>query len=162
MKIDATRRDERRPCWRRDRIPPRCAQRKSERGHRDAVRIVGVDDVGIQPVDDARELPAGVEIHLHSRRERNEVEPLGSAPPQLAVRVRDERGTLADFAQAVHRQQHLVLPAAPRSGRIDVEGEHQNFVSLRGFRVFVIGALIVRAPTIWRTSGTRSTRSSPR
>jgi hypothetical protein len=32
---------------------------------------------------------------------------------------------MADFAQAQDGQQNLILPAAPRARRIDVEREHQ-------------------------------------
>ena len=99
-------------------------ERQRERGHRDAVRIVGVHDVRPQPLDDARQTPGGRQVHLGPRRNRNQLEPLAGAPPQLAVRMRHQRGTMADLAQAVDGQQHLVLSAAPRAGGVDVEGEH--------------------------------------
>ena len=46
------------------------------------------------------------------------------ALPQLAGRMRDEHRPMAERPQAEHRDQHLVLPAAPRPRRVDVEGEH--------------------------------------
>ena len=46
--------------------------------------------------DDARQPPGGRQVHLGPRRERDQVESLGRASPQLAVRVRDERGAVAD------------------------------------------------------------------
>ena len=67
---------------------------------------------------------AADEVHLGARRDRDQVEPLRGAPAQLAVRVRDQRRAVADRAQPVDRQQHLVLTAAPGSGRVDVEREH--------------------------------------
>ena len=55
---------------------------------------------------------------------RNQLEPFGGAPAQLAVGMRDERRALAERAQAVDGQQHLVLAAAPGPRGVDVEGEH--------------------------------------
>ena len=50
---------------------------------------------------------------------------------KLAVRVRDERRAVTQCAQAVDRQPHLVLAAAPRPRRVDVEGEHATHCSSR-------------------------------
>ena len=88
------------------------------------MRVMRVQNVGTQPLDDARQLPGGGKIHLGARRERDELESLRHALHQFAAGMRHERRALTDGAQAVHRQQHLVLAAAPRSGRIDMKGEH--------------------------------------
>ena len=71
------------------------------------------------------QLPRRRQIHLGPRRQRDQLEPFGRAPPQLAVRVRDERRALADRPQAVHGQQHLVLTAAPGARGVDVKREHR-------------------------------------
>ncbi len=127
MKVDTARDDQRRLAV----LCGRGAEREREACHGDAVRVVGVDDVGLQLLDDAVQPPRSGEVHLGFRRERNELEPFGGALAQLAVRMRDERGTLADFAQAVDGQQHLVLPATPGSSGVDVQGEQQVTRPLR-------------------------------
>jgi hypothetical protein len=121
MEIDAARRDE-----------PGCAslcrrrsQRQRQRRHGDAVRIVRVDHVRRQPLDDAGEAPRGGQIHFRSRRHRDQFQPFGRAAPELAVRMRHERRPLADRSQSVHGQQHLVLAAAPRTSRVNVQRKHQ-------------------------------------
>ena len=86
--------------------------------------------------------------------------------------MRDERRALADRAQAVHGQQHLVLAAAPGPRRVDVEGEHRSRFTSHGSRghgsrvpgsgLDALAWTVTRAPRASRTSGTRSTRSSPR
>ena len=81
--------------------------------HRDGVRIVGMHHVGPHAVQHARELPPGLEIQFVCGCERDELESLGGALAKLAARVPDEQRTLADLEQAHHRQQHLILPAAP-------------------------------------------------
>ena len=133
MKIDAPRRDERRPArlMRRPR-----AERQRERRHRDGVRIVRVNDVRFQAADQPREPPRRRQIHFRPRRQRNQVEALGGALPQLAERMRDERRALADRSQTVDRQQHLVLAAPPGSGRIHVQREHFRVQSSE-FRVIL-------------------------
>jgi hypothetical protein len=35
-----------------------------------------------------------------------------------------ERRAMPELSKSVHGEQHLVLPAAPRPGGVDVEGEH--------------------------------------
>ena len=106
------------------------AERQRQRRHRDAVRIVRVDDVRRQPLDQTRESRHAAERSISVRGASGiELEPLGGAPPQLAVRVRDERGALADRPQAVDGQQDLVLPAAPGPRGVDVEREHQACIA---------------------------------
>ncbi len=77
---------------------------------------------------------AGREVHLGPRRDRDQVEAFGRAAAQLAVGVRHERGALADRAQAVDGEQHLILAAPPGPRRVDVEGEH--------FRCWVPGCYV--------------------
>ena len=72
-------------------------------------------------LSDARQPPRGGEIHLRARRQRNEVEPLFGAPPQLAAGMGDERGAVPERAQAQHRHEHLVLASPPGARGIDVE-----------------------------------------
>src|SRR5205807_1268107 len=48
------------------------------------------------------------------------------APPQLAVRVRDERRAVSNRPQSVDREQHLVLTAAPGACGVNVKGEHRG------------------------------------
>ena len=57
MEIHAPRRDE----WRLGELR---AHRQRERRHRDAVRIVGVNDVGLELLDDARQPPRRRQVHL--------------------------------------------------------------------------------------------------
>ena len=117
VKVDAARGDQRR---RRPVGAPECRRvdRQRKRRHRDSVRVVRVDHVRVEPPDDAREAPGRREVHFGAGGERNELEPLLRAPPQLAVRVRDQRGAVADLAQTVDGQQHLVLTAAPGAGGV--------------------------------------------
>ena len=109
---------------------PRCDSRgfvgsvlidSGERRHRHAVRIVRVDDVGPELLEDAREPPRGGEIHLRARRQRKEVQPFVGAAAQLPARMGDERGAMSERAQAQHRHEHLVLTAPPGARGIDVE-----------------------------------------
>ena len=88
------------------------------------MRVVRVNHVRREPFDDAGETPRRREIYFRSGSERNQLEPFGGAPAQLAVGVRDERRTMAERSKAVDGQQDLVLAAAPRPGGINVEGEH--------------------------------------
>ena len=87
------------------------AHRQREAGHRDAVRIVRMDDVGLELLEQARQAPRRRQIHLRPRRERDEVEPFLRALPQLAVRMRDEHRAMAERAQAQHGRR------GPGSGR---------------------------------------------
>ena len=59
-----------------------------------------------------------------SRREGDQVEALRGTAPQLTIRMRDQRGAVAQRAQPEHRDEHLVLAAAPGSGRVDVQRKH--------------------------------------
>ena len=74
-----------------------------------------MDDVRRKTLEQTRQLPGGRQIHLGSGRERNEIEPFGHAPPQLAIGVRDERRPLSNGAQPVDGQQNLVLAAKARA-----------------------------------------------
>ena len=47
--------------------------------------------------------------------------------PQLAAWVRDEHRAMACRAKAHHGEHHLVLPAAPRARRVDVNAEHVSW-----------------------------------
>ena len=117
VEVDAARGDERR-------LGELRAHRQRQAGHRHAVRIVGVDDVGLELLEQARQPPRRAEIHLGLRRERDEVQAFLRALPQLAARMRDEHRAMAERAQAEDGDQHLVLPTTPRPRRVDVEREH--------------------------------------
>ena len=117
MKIDASRRDERR---RAPGLHRSGAQRERERRHGHTVRIVRVNDVGRQPLHDARELPGRRQIHFRARRDWNQIQPFRGAAPELAVGMRDERRALAHRSQAVHGQQNLVLTASPGPRGVNV------------------------------------------
>ena len=84
VEVDAARRDERRRAAARRR-----AERQRDARHRDGVRIVRVDDVGLQPFDDAREPPRRREVHFGARGQRDELEPFlfhaAGAPPPAAL-----------------------------------------------------------------------------
>jgi len=125
MKVHAPRGDERR---RSSACSPafggRSPERERQRCHRDGVRVVGVNHIGREPLHDARETPRRGEIHLGTGRQRNQLEAFRRPPPQLAVGMRDECRTMANRAQAVDGQQHLILAAAPGSSGINVKGKH--------------------------------------
>ena len=124
MKVDPARCHERRrpAAWRRP-----AAERQGERRHRHAVWIVGVYHVGLETFHDSGETPGGGKIHFRSRRNRDQFESFVDPPAQLSVRMGHERRPMTDRSQAVHRQQDLVLSAAPGSGCVDVQGEHLRF-----------------------------------
>ena len=84
-----------------------------------------MNDVRRQTLHHARELPGGGQIHLGPGRNRDEIEPLLRAPAELAVGMGDEGRAMSDLAQADDGQQHLVLAAAPRPRRVDVQREHR-------------------------------------
>ena len=92
---------------------------------RDRHRIVRVDDVRLDVLDDFGQLPAGMDVELAARRQPHEAQALSGAPAQFAALVRHQDRALADLRQTGHRQQHLVLSATPRASRVDVErGDH--------------------------------------
>ena len=107
-----------------DRRRLRRSHRQRQRRHRHAMRVVRMDDVRTQPADDAREAPRRREVHLGAWCERDEVGALGCAFAQLTLRVDDECGAVAESAQPVDGEQHLVLPTAPAACGVDVEREH--------------------------------------
>src|SRR5262249_37201087 len=84
--------------------------------------------------------PRRREIHLGARRERHQLEPLGCAPPQLTVRMGDERRPLSDLAQAVDGQQDLILAAPPGPGRVDMKRKHLSRFQVLGSRFSVLGS----------------------
>ena len=61
------------------------------------------------------------QVDFGSRRQRHQVVALAGAPVQHALRVRDEHGPVAALAHPQHRQEDLVLSAAPGAGGVDVE-----------------------------------------
>ena len=105
-------------------------------GHRDAVRVVGVDDVRLELLEQARQAPRRAEIHLRLRRQRNEVEPLLRPLPQLAPRMRHEHRPMPERPHPEDGHEHLILTTTPRSRRVDVEREHLLPVSPKRDRPF--------------------------
>src|SRR5206468_9248147 len=110
MKVDAAGGDEGRRAAACDRSG---AERQRQRRQRHPVRIVRMDEIRREPLHELAEPPGGREIQLGARRERDYVERVPGAAPDLAVRMHDERRAVADRVQAVHRQQYLVLTASP-------------------------------------------------
>ena len=96
----------------------------AERRQGNRMRIVRVQDVGLQLLDDARELPSGVQINLGTGSESNEVVPFRCARRELAFGIRDEHRAVSPLAQTEHGEQHLSLSAPPGLGRVDVNREH--------------------------------------
>ena len=95
-----------------------------------------VHDVGFDVDDDLVELPARVDVELALRREADESQALARPPPQLAARVRDEHRRMSELLEPGDREQDLVLSAAPRLCRVDVErSNHLPFAhNLANFR----------------------------
>ena len=85
------------------------------------MRVVRVNDVRPQPFDETREPPGRGEVHLGLRRDWNQLEAFDHALPQLAIRVRHDRGALTDGPQPIHREQDLILTAPPCASRIDMK-----------------------------------------
>src|SRR5436309_2609590 len=94
------------------------------------MRIVRVDNVGRELLHLLREPPGRGEIQLAARRQRDELLTLRDAAAKLGVRMGDERRAVTQCAQAVDRQPHLVLAAAPRPGRVNVKREHAEIRKL--------------------------------
>ena len=85
------------------------------------MRVVRMQDVGPQVLDDARELPSGVQIHLGAWRETDEIVPFRCSSGELALRVGNQHGPVPSFAQPEHGEQHLALSASPGPRGVDVE-----------------------------------------
>jgi len=83
--------------------------------------IVGVDEVGREIANHAREAEGGGEVDLVGRSQPDEVVALAGAARELTFRVRDEHRAVAARPQTEHRQEDLVLSSAPRAGGVDVE-----------------------------------------
>ena len=175
MKIDAARRDERRRAAAGRLVDAAPIDRASDAIATPCGSCAWMTS-GPSRSNDPRQPPRRRQIHLGARRDRDQVETFRGAPAQLAVRVRDERRAVADRAQAVHGQQHLVLAAAPGPRGVDVEGKHidrPHATKTRSSRRIIkvascpswlrgLPALRVEAPRASRTSGTRSSCSAPR
>ena len=135
-----------------------------------ACGIVRVDDVRRQALDDARQLPRRRQIDLVSAARAGRDRALRPRAGELAVGMRHEHRPMAVVAQSEHRQQHLVLSAAPGPRRVDVEGEHRLdrhgsgcALSRLGRRCESrpeLGAVRAAAPRASRTSAARSTSSA--
>ena len=85
--------------------------------------IVRVNDVGPQLLDDARELPPGVQIDFGARRQAHEIVPFGRAGGELAFGVRNQHGSVTALAKTQHGEEYLALPASPCSRRVDMDGK---------------------------------------
>jgi len=68
------------------------------------VRVVGVNDVWLELLDDAREPPRSRQVHLGSWRERDQVEPFFCTLTEFPARMRDEHGSMAKRTQSHHRR----------------------------------------------------------
>ena len=90
-----------------------------------------MDDIGPDTAHDAGELPRGLKIELVTWRQRHELEAFLGSPPQLTVRMGDEHRALAALAKTEDGEKNLVLPTAPRGGRVDVEGKQPRAPAAR-------------------------------
>lgn len=126
MKVHAARGDQRR-CGRNAAE----GQRRGRHGHR--VRVVGLHDIRPEFPQDSGQPPRRGEIDFVVRGEPDQIDAFGGARQQLSLRIRDEQGPMPALAQPQHRQERLLLSAAPGAGRVDVEAEHssQSLASLR-------------------------------
>ena len=84
------------------------------------MRIMSVDDVGLELLDDPRELPGRVQIDLGPRREPNQVVTFGGPPGELTVGMRDEQRPMSALPHPQDGEENLALSAAPRSCRVHV------------------------------------------
>jgi hypothetical protein len=98
-------------------------EREREGRQGDGMRVVRVQDVGPQILDDARELPARVQIDLGAGRHADEVVPLRRAAGKLSFGMRDEHRPVPPLAQTEHGEQHLPLSSSPGSRGVDVDGK---------------------------------------
>ena len=85
----------------------------------DAVRIVRVDHVGAETLHDAGESPRRRQVHLRPRGDGNQLEAFVDAAPELAVRMRDERGSVREcerYAEVRGRFPCALFPARAHGG----------------------------------------------
>jgi len=112
------------------------------------VRVVRVDHAGREALHQLRKAPRGGEVDLVPRRKRDELAG-GGAAPELAVGVRDQCSAVTHGIQTGHRQQDLVLSAAPAAGGVNVKGKHENsnlefgIWNLEFVRIFQCGRYVV-------------------
>ena len=80
-----------------------------------------MNHVRLKPFHDASQTPSRRQVHFRLRRDGNQLQSFGNPSLELTVRMRHERGPVANRSQAVDSQQDLILPAAPRSSCVYVE-----------------------------------------
>jgi hypothetical protein len=101
----------------------RCdGERHRRHGH--GVRVVRVDHVGPELLQNARQAPRGGQVDFVARSQRDQIQPFTHPATQLPVGVQDERGALSKRAKAENGVHDLALATAPRLRRVDVNGEH--------------------------------------
>jgi hypothetical protein len=91
-----------------------------------------VHHVRLHVAKDLPELPGRMHVELALRREADVPQPFPGPALQLAALVRNQQGRLVELGQPGHREQHLVLTAAPGPRRVDVDGadrHHQSPIS---------------------------------
>src|SRR5689334_17322539 len=102
------------------------AERQRKRREGDRMRVVGMNDLGVELSDDARQLPAGVKVDFGTRSQADKVVSFGRTPRKLSLRMSDEYRPVTVLAKTEYGQQHLTLAAAPRTRCVEVKGEHSR------------------------------------
>jgi hypothetical protein len=106
---------------------------RSDRRNRpesDCVRGMRVDDIDATIPDQPSELEASARIGFEARRAGNDVDP-GLVSPlrkRLTRSRRDDRGVAAT-GQFGGEPEHLTLPPAPTTLRVDVKNAHQEVIT---------------------------------
>ncbi len=109
------------PCRDDERPPGRSARHLERHGRqRHGHGIVRVHHVRLHVGEHVGQLPARVDVELAAGREADEAQSFARAPAQLAVGVSDEHGRVTPLLEPGHREQDLVLTAAPRARRVHV------------------------------------------
>ena len=114
------------------------------------MRIVRVHDLRRPLAQDARQLPRRRQVDLIERRQRKPIGPLGRAPIELALGVRDEHRPMATGPEAHHGQKDLLLSPAPGARGVDVDGEHssQSFANFSPtYRAFIAETISPGTPS---------------
>ena len=84
------------------------------------MRVVRMDDIGFELLQQARQAPRRPEVHLGLGRERDEVEAFLGSLSQLAAGMGKKHRPMAERSQAQDRDEYLILTTAPRPRRVDV------------------------------------------
>ena len=75
------------------------SKREGQCGHRNGMRVVGMNDIGSTFTQQPREFPGRGEVHFHPGCKGIEVVRASSSPPKLTVRVDHEDGLVSAGAE---------------------------------------------------------------